>query len=470
MNVVWIVIDCLRRDRLSACGGRRLTTPHLDRLVEQSVLFDQCISPHIPTQPAHTTFFSGKDVFSHQIVAQGGKKELDPRIRLLPDLLREHGYFAAAVDNIGRWIQPAFDRYDEYPRWDHDGTKPWRNGEQVTARALRLLDECYQRRHPFFLFLHYWDPHTPYLPPPPFDRMFYGGDEKAPHHHSMDPVWESPWFANYFSEWLTGVRDIEFVSAQYDAEVAYTDICIAHVLNRLEALGLTGDTLLIVGADHGEELDDHGCWFDHHGLYDTNVRVPLLMRLPDRLPTGHVVPGMVSLLDVAPTVLELAGMPEIAAREGLHGHSLLSLMEATGDKRQATGEAGGREGTSVESGAAGTAVCRLPSVASKGTWTAIYLTECTWMRKRGWRTPEWKLIRALETDIYQKPPIELYDLRADPGEQTNVADSRSEIVASLSAEMECWIASRLGGLPDPLLDQADALRIWQPRFIAGKHG
>src|SRR5947209_6031699 len=92
MNVVWIVVDCLRQDRLGVYGYPRVTTPHLDRLATQGVRFDQCISPHIPTQPAHTTFFTGKDVFAHEIVAQGGKQELDLAVRLLPDLLREHGY------------------------------------------------------------------------------------------------------------------------------------------------------------------------------------------------------------------------------------------------------------------------------------------------------------------------------------------------------------------------------------------
>ena len=93
------------------------------------------------------------------------------------------------------------------------------------------------------------------------------------------------------------------------------------------------------------------------------------------------------------------------------------------------------------------------------------------MRKRGWRTPEWKLIRALEGDIYGKPPVELYDLRADPAETVNLAESRTEVVEAMTSEMDAWIARRLleTGLPDPLVDQADALRIWQPRFIAGKH-
>src|SRR5262249_13064142 len=152
----------------------------------------------------------------HQIVAQGGTQELSPDVRLLPELLREHGYYAAAVDNIGRWIQPAFEAYIEYPRWDHDGSKPWRNGEEGATPALSLLEGCHIQSRPFFLFLHYWDPHTPYLPPPPFDRMFYGGDERDPACHSMEPVWQSAWFANYFSEWMAGVRDIEYVRAQYD--------------------------------------------------------------------------------------------------------------------------------------------------------------------------------------------------------------------------------------------------------------
>ena len=108
MNVVWIVIDCLRSDHMGCYGYGRPTTPNLDRVAREAVRFEQCISPHIPTQPAHTTMFSGRDVFAHQIVAQGGTQELDPSLRLLPDLLRERGYFTGAVDNIGRWFAPAF--------------------------------------------------------------------------------------------------------------------------------------------------------------------------------------------------------------------------------------------------------------------------------------------------------------------------------------------------------------------------
>jgi arylsulfatase A-like enzyme len=435
-NVLWIVIDSLRRDHLGCYGYPRNTSPHLDRFAAECVRFDTAISPHIPTQPAHTTLFSGRDVFSHQVVAQGGRHELDRSIRLLPDLLRDAGYWSAAVDNIGRWIEPAFDRYEHSPRWAHDGTLPWRNGEEVTARALDLLKEAGGREQPFFAFLHYWDPHTPYLPPPPFSRMFYTGDEYAPEHHSMEPVWASPWFSSYFEEWMPGVRDIEYVKAQYDASIAYADICLTQVFTRLAAMGCWENTLIVVQADHGEELDDHGCWFDHHGLYDTNVRIPLLMRLPARRHAGQVVQAPVAMMDIAPTVAQEVGLRELAA--GMDGVPLQPHFEGANPR--------GRE--------------------------AIYLTESTWMRKRGWRTQDWKLIEAVEPDIYGKPPIELFHLPTDPDEQTNLAASRPDVVAELTAARDAHIAQRLRetGLPDPILEQADALRIWQPRFIEGKRG
>jgi len=396
--------------------------------------------------------FSGRDVFAHQIVAQGGRQELDPAIRLLPSLLGEHGYFTAAVDNIGRWIAPAFQRYVEYPRWDHDGSQPWRNGEEVTRRGLALLEEAAPRQ-PFFLFLHYWDPHTPYLPPLPFDRMFYDGKEKDPTHRSMEPVWQSPWFRNYFSEWLAGVTDIEFVRAQYDASIAYTDHCLAPILERLEAHDLA-DTLLLVLADHGEELDEHGCWFDHHGLYETNVRVPLLLR-PPGMNAGAVRADLTTLLDLAPTVLAAGGLPDLAAAHEMPGWALLT-----------------KDNGPQTTGALDHCEDRLPVV--RGPLSVVqpntYLTECTWMRKRGWRTPAWKFIEALEPDIYGKPPFELYNLAADPGETRSLADEYPETVAELRAQMRAWIERRQRetGHADPLVEQSDALRIWQPRFIAGR--
>ncbi len=433
MNLLWIVVDCLRRDHLGCYGYQRDTSPNLDRFAAEGIRLTEVVSPHIPTQPAHTTLFTGRDVFSHQIVAQGGRRELSPEIPLLPRVLASHGYATAAVDNIGRWFEPAFEQYVHYPRWNHDGSLPWRNGEEVTARARKLLGRLSTGGRPFFLFLHYWDPHTPYLPPPPYHRRYYSGDERAAHHTSMDPVWASPWFNSYFREWMDGVRDIEYVKAEYDACIRYSDACIGELLAYLDSLGKRDDTVVIVQADHGEELDDHGCWFDHHGLYDTNVRIPVLIRTPDRRWCGATADGMCSMVDLAPTALDLIGR---------------NPTEIEGDGRSLVGLLAGEE-------------------PGRGD---IYLTECTWMRKRGWRTDRWKWIEALEPDMYGRPTHELYDLLSDPGERVNLAEREPEIRAELHARMLEHLDRRLRetGLPDPLLEQADALRIWQPRFIAGR--
>ena len=299
-------------------------------------------------------------------------------------------------------------------------------GEAVTRAALRVLNEATAQERPWFLFLHYWDAHTPYLPPAPYHRMFYGGDERDPTNRSMEPVLNFPPFSDYFREWMGGVTDLEFVKAQYDAEIAYMDTCLQQVFQRLEELGEAERTLVIVTADHGEELDEHGMWFDHHGLYDTNLHVPLIMRLPGVIPAGARVEGQVRLLDVAPTVLELLGTGETAA--GMQGSSLVPLL---------SGERSG------------------------GTAERVYLTECTWMRKRGVRTPEWKLIVARDhPDLHGCSPVELYDLRRDPGEQYNLADARPEVVAELRTELERWRAERLRetGLPDPIEQQEITLR------------
>ncbi|MBX6771641.1 MAG: sulfatase-like hydrolase/transferase [Chloroflexi bacterium] len=231
-------------------------------------------------------------------------------------------------------------------------------------------------------------------------------------------------FRDYFMQWMGGVTDIAFPVAQYDAEIAYVDVAVAQVLNRLEELGLAADTLVILTADHGEVLDDHEGYFDHHGLYDANVHVPLIMRLPGRLPAGRIVEEFVRLFDIAPTILDLLGETDLAHERGMTGQSILPLL----------------------AGAAGP--------------EALYLTECTWMRKRGIRTREWKLIRALEPDFHGLPPIQLFDLTADPREQRNLAFERPEVVAELSARLDAWIAQRRAatGLPDPIEEQQITLR------------
>lgn len=429
MNVILVSLDTTRADRLSCYGHFRRTSPHLDKVAEEGVLFTDFFSPHIPTFPGHTTLMTGKDVYAHQITSQSGTPEPPTNVKMLAELLQEKGYFTAAADNLGRWFQRGFDLYQGYT-WDTSQKFELRKGEAVAEAACKVLDAAAAQDKPFFLFLHFWDPHTPYLPPKPFDRMFYAGDEKDPDNSSMDELWEFEVFNRYFAEWMPGVTDIEFPKAQYDAEIAYMDACFAHVLTRLDALGLTEETLIVITADHGEELDEHGHWFDHHGLYDTNIHIPLIMRCPALLPAGVRIGGLTNMPDIAPTILDLLDLGDLAEREGMTGSSLAPLINS-------------------------------PAATARGTTDFLHITENTWMKKRGIRTHEWKLIVPLETpDVHGNTVVELYHLTKDPGELLNVAAEKPHMVAFLKGLMDDWIAHRLkaSGLPDPLPVQPIPLR------------
>lgn len=426
MNIILISLDTTRADRLSCYGYERPTSPNIDRIAAQGALFTEFFSPHIPTYPGHTTMLTGRDVYAHQITGQSGTPELSPDIPLLAELLRARGYFTAAADNLGRWFSRGFERIEGY-RWETSGPNAWRKGEAVMQAALKVVNTAAGQDRPFFLFLHFWDPHTPYLPPAPFSRMFYEGDERDPANRSMDPVWAFENFKWYFHEWMPGVTDIEFPKAQYDAEIAYMDACLAHVFARLRELDLVKDTLLILTADHGEELDEHGCWFDHHGLYEPNIRIPLLLRLPGRIPPGARVPGFARTVDITPTILDYAGLLDPALR--FEGASLRPLLES-------------------------------PGGVSRGTCDEVHLTENTWMKKRALRTHEWKLIVALEPDLHGFPRTELYHLTEDPAEKRNVAKERPEAVRELTRRMREHVKRRAAetGLPDPLSLQPLPLR------------
>jgi len=196
------------------------------------------------------------------------------------------------------------------------------------------------------------------------------------------------------------------------------DCCLAHVLTRLDELDLVEDTMLVVTTDHGEELDEHGCWFDHHGLYDTNTRIPLIVRCPGLIPEGRRVNGLTTSLDVVPTILDFAGIET----EPLDGVSLRPLIEM-GD-----------------------------GFAPRGTCDAIHMTENTWMKKRAVRTASWKLIQALEPDPHGFPEVELYNLAEDPQEQRDLAQAMPEKADELLSAIAEHVRRRTAktGLPDPL--------------------
>ena len=372
LNLILFGVDSLRADHMSGYGYGRLTTPHIDRLAGQGVLFERCFSPHIPTTSAYANMLTGLDAFSTTVVALRHEGGMPDEVATLPEILRQAGYSTTSVGFEGLVGARGFDSYLDYSRWGswEEGRSP--KAENLNDVAIPELERLAAQRDPFFLCLRHMDPHAPYLPPAPFERMFYSGDEFDPSNRSMEPVMSFKPFCDFFAEWMPpGVRDAAYVTAQYDGALAYMDASIQRLLTRVDELGLSDTTLVVLNGDHGETLYEHECWFDHHGLYENTLHVPLILRLPGTLPAGLRVSGTCLHQDLVPTVLELLGIPPTSTPT--NGHNLMPLVK--GER---------------------------PS-----NYSEFYISECTWMRKHGWRTPQWKLIVALEPDFHFKPEVEL---------------------------------------------------------------
>jgi arylsulfatase A-like enzyme len=427
-NILLIAIDSLRADHMSCYGYDRLTTPYIDRFAAQGVLFENTYSPHIPTTSAYASMLTGMDCFNTQVVALRHKGELRPEVKTMAEVLRDFGYNTTCVGFTGNPSSRGFDTYLDYPAWGswNEGRSP--KAQKLNEVTIPELDRLVKEDKPWFMMLRHMDPHAPYLPPEPYERMFYHGDETDPANKSMEPVMNFKPFRDFFASWMPpGISDKDYVIAQYDGAIAYMDACIQSIFTALAANGVLENTIIVLNGDHGETLYEHECWFDHHGMYDNVLYVPLIIRYPAKLPQGTRVKGYNQHKDLLPTVLELAGFDQEKIQWPsdlrFNGRSLLPMIR---------GEVASHE-------------------------SEFYITECTWMRKHGWRTPEWKLIIALEPDFHFKPEIELYNLVKDPEENHNMADELPDVVAFLRERMETWIARRVAetGLENSMLTQGD---------------
>ena len=420
-NILIFGVDSLRAEHLSCYGSRRLTSPRIDRLASQGVLFENTFSPHIPTTSAFTSMLSGLDVFSSQVVALMHQGPIRPEVTMLSELLRDQGYDTTCVGFDGNPSSRGFDTYLDYRAWANWEERPLDKAQDLNRVAVPELDRLFDQDRPFFMLLRHMEPHAPYLPPDPYQRMFYYGDECDPSNDSMEPVFAFKPFRDFFASWMPpGITDKDYVIAQYDGAIAYMDSCIQTILTQLETRGVLDDMIVVLTGDHGETLYEHECWFDHHGLYDSNLHVPLIIRYPSKVPAGLRLSGYNQHKDLVPTLLELAN---IESDISFDGRSLMGMVR---------GEVASHE-------------------------SEMYITECTWMRKHGWRTPQWKLIRALEPDFHFKPPVELYNLIEDPHETADVAAEHADVVDVLTNRMERWISSRERdtGLPNPIFHQGD---------------
>ncbi len=292
-TVVIVSIDTLRRDHASLYGYRRKTTPGLEDLASEAVVFDDAVSTSSWTLPAHASLFTSLYPSFHGAVTlhQGLSDELTG----LPRLLDEQGFFTQAI------VTHLYlsEKYGFGTGFDRLLFMPETRAEQVTDRAIGVLRARGDRD--LFLFLHYYDPHWHYDPPAPYDRTFdpdYSG--------SASGIW---WDFKEHTPESMDPRDLHHILALYDGEILYTDTHLQRFFQEMKRLEMFDKALVVVTSDHGEEFGDHGGWEHQKTLYDEQLRVPLLVKLPGGEARGRRVGEQVSLLDIAPTVVEYLGLP-----------------------------------------------------------------------------------------------------------------------------------------------------------------
>ena len=408
-SVVLISVDTLRPDALGAYGGP-VATPSFDRLAKEGVLFEKAFAPAPATATSHATLFTGQAPQRHGVLRNG--EVLPDAASTLAEAFQAHGYQTAAfvssfvLDPRFGWGQ-GFQHFDAvlpeagatmgkrkpYPGafWSaqrFDGFD--RRAIATTDAAIRWVEKA---PAPFFLFVHYFDPHAPYVPPKVF------ADRTASVRFPLD------------GRGVPGVSParLERLVQRYHGEVLYVDDALAALLDAV-ARRTDDSALVVLTADHGEGLGQHA-WIEHAvHLYDEQIQVPLLVRWPGEVPEGRRIATPVELADVAPTVLELAGIESDAPRDG---RSLAATIR------------GGAE------------------PAAHPIFGIRRLVE----EKTGWdqgvklsvRSDDWKYIFASESQS------ELYDLDADPGEQNDVLASHGARAAEMRKQLEAHVAE----LPKP---------------------
>ncbi len=447
-NILHFVADSARPDTLSCYGQKLQTSPVMDRLARDGACFECAISPSAWTVPAMASVFTGMVPTKHG--THDEHPVLDSDYPTIAELLQRAGYETAAFSDIP-YIGP-------HTRLNRGfATMSNLAGSEVgllskfdkgVARIKRALTGRYQKAHesrvlfrevmgwltarrrradPFYLYVHSDETHAPYLPAARY-RASLGGFPRG-----------RMWAINQDKyEYITGrvrmtdedFRDLRFLQC---AEMLCLDEWFGRLLRHLERLDMLEHTVVVVMADHGDNIGEHGLM--RHGLclYDTLIRVPLIVYGPGRIPAARVR-QMVQLIDLPPTFTKLAGLNAEEAEREFQGRDLVAAVER--------GEAAPFVVSELYRPPPDPFVGRVPE----------YLPE--FKRRfdrvlRSWRTATAKLIWSSNGDH------ELYDLACDPGETKNVASERADEVRRLEDELEGWIASFQGAAPAAPAQSAD---------------
>lgn len=489
-NVIMISLDILRPDHLGCYGYRKGTSPQIDRLATQSVLFENAIAQSYLTPVAHMSVFTGQYPRIHGMVSFEVNKEEVSR-RTLPEILKYYGYETAAVlsspelfmrydTESGKIVNPkdVFSRsFDHYGRTIPDETGSVRVNPVAAFDWLKA-----NKDKKFFLWIETGMLHPPFSQtvPAPYKTRFDPPDytpfyEQFPirlGRESVDRgvptevlfhIYKGDYYLDFEPIHRLSEKDVGFINGRYDAGVYYTDMFIGELLNLLDSLKLSGKTLVVFHSIHGEGLGEHGYFF-HHDLFDTEVKTALMFRFPDSRQAGTRISRQVQAIDIMPTILDYLRIP---LDHGAQGSSLMPLIRADGSGFKGTEYAfidrlpwweyvlGGwhlEHQTEREAQYTPLEIGRMKeyrALLNARIGGGRYPPECIAVR-----TNEWKLIlrekRELLEDIswwnfisgkkFPIESIELYDLIRDPAEQKNVAGEHPQVVERLKAKLLEWDA------------------------------
>jgi arylsulfatase A-like enzyme len=384
-TLVLVSIDTLRPDRLGCYGGERPTSPRLDALCEEAVVFEQAVAAAPSTLPSHATMLTGLSPLRHG-ASFAARRALPDSVETVAERLAAAGFRTASFNDggqvDGRWgLAQGFEVYRSF---DGDRLTP------VVDAGLEWLDQvrAADPGAPAFLFLHTYQVHHPYTPPEkdlaaleaePYD----GWLGRSVGYRELRRINRN--------RLLVAPADLAFIDDAYDAEIRGMDRALGRLIDGLAERGLGRRLALVVTSDHGEEMGEHGAWGWHsHTLYDELLRVPLVVRRPGRRSAGERVAYQARGVDLAPTLLALAG---VAPPPGLDGTDLLALVDG--------GEPGGTRFAFAQ--------------LDNGTARAL-------------RTRRWKLYDG-----------SLYDLVTDPAERHDVTFQHPDVAVSLERRLERWV-------------------------------
>ena len=322
-NVIIIGVDTLRADHVSSYGYFRKTTPNIDELADHAILFKKAFSSSSWTLPSFQSIFTALYQKNHKVVNTSYR--LNKSYNTFAELLKNNGYRTAGFI-AGPLLKSLFgfnQGYDVYEESVSSSTNIESHKDitspRITEMALHWIKK--NKDNKFFLFIHYWDPHYDYIPPPPYDTLF------DPHYHGAMDGKDFEKNNNINPE--MDKRDLQHIVSLYDGEIRWTDMHIEKIFNALKELMIDEDTIIIIVGDHGEEFLEHGRKGHAQSLYNEVIHVPLIIKIPG-ISERKDIETIVSTVDIMPTVLSVL---DIKSPSVMDGENLMPIINGTKTKR-----------------------------------------------------------------------------------------------------------------------------------------